>query len=97
MNTRRKWFQDRIGKRIFRGHTCSCEPCKIIEQTGLIVQDELHADYLCEIEAEYNYEGHPLRYVDTTEPERSVRSTPPVSRNPPTPVMSEQTPNDRKG
>lgn len=60
---RLKWFTDRIGKRIFRdANACSCEFCKSVETIGLIVKDEMHADYLTSIEMEAG-----ITYFDTKE------------------------------
>ena len=42
-----QWFKDRIGKRVFRtASTCPCEICRKVEDVGLVVEDELHANYL---------------------------------------------------
>jgi hypothetical protein len=65
-NERMSWFLKRVGKRIFRSETsCSCEMCSHVRQRGLVVVNGIHADYLCNIEAEYNIDGDPLRYFDT--------------------------------
>lgn len=53
-----EWFQERIGKRIFRKHNlCGCDVCLKVWKEGLIVQDEIHADYLFmhESETDLNY------------------------------------------
>jgi hypothetical protein len=65
---RKQWFLDRIGKRIFRnGSGCSCNVCANVYENGLIIRDAYHAEYLCDIEGEYNHEGYPLEYFDTKE------------------------------
>lgn len=41
------WFIERIGLRVYRDDNgCDCDVCKKIEKTGLIIHDELHAQYL---------------------------------------------------
>lgn len=46
----KEWFLDRIGKRIYRDETsCKCSTCKEITEKGLIVTDEMHADYLAAV------------------------------------------------
>jgi len=63
---RKKWFINRIGKRVFRNATsCTCKICKDVSNNGLIICDRMHADYLYMCECEYTEEGHPLRYFDT--------------------------------
>ena len=53
MTAREQWFKDRIGKRIFRvKSTCPCNTCKDNYDNGLVVLDELHAEYLRNCEAE---------------------------------------------
>lgn len=43
----KKWFIDRIGKRIFRRQTtCSCIHCKEVENEGVIITDMQHAVYI---------------------------------------------------
>lgn len=66
--SRQQWFNDRIGKRVFRNKTsCPCKTCTKVYEEGLIVDDDMHSGYLCMTEAEYNIEGTPLRYFDTKE------------------------------
>jgi intergrase/recombinase len=68
MSERKKWFNDRIEKVIFRNKTtCKCGACEIAYKNGLFVNDKIHADYLCQLEAEYNIEGTHLKYFDTIE------------------------------
>lgn len=53
--TQLKWFQDRIGKRIYRNKVaCDCETCNSIESEGLIIYDDTHASYLNDCSAEMN-------------------------------------------
>lgn len=48
-----KWFQERIGKTIYRGDTgCKCMPCRHVRQNGLIISDNLHAMYLHDVSSE---------------------------------------------
>jgi hypothetical protein len=63
----KKWFLDRIGKRVYRNNIPCCDVCERIYQEGLIIHDEQHAGYLCDIVGEYNYEGTPIQYFDTKE------------------------------
>jgi hypothetical protein len=65
---REKWFIERVGKVVYRNKTsCPCDICNNVANNGLIIADHNHALYLSEIEAEYNIEGHPLKYCDTKE------------------------------
>jgi len=62
---RKQWFLDRIGKRVFREETsCQCETCKRVSKEGVVINDEMHAIYLHDIEGMYNAEGHKLTYRD---------------------------------
>lgn len=57
---RKRWFIDRIGKRVFRGPvSCNCETCVRVHNEGLIIADEFHAIYLLDCENELR-----LRYTD---------------------------------
>jgi hypothetical protein len=52
------WFVERIGERIYRdSNGCDCSVCKSIEIHGLVIHDELHAQYLydCQNEIGINY------------------------------------------
>lgn len=61
--TRKDWFRDKIGKRIFRiKSTCPCESCLRVHREGIEVLDEDHADYLTIIEAETG-----IKYFDNVE------------------------------
>lgn len=62
---RKQWFIDRIGKRVFREETsCQCKSCKNISVDGLVINDEMHALYLLDIESMYNTNGHKMKYRD---------------------------------
>ena len=53
-----QWFKDRIGKKVYRKHNfCSCNVCLRVWENGLIIHDEMHADYLyaIEMETDVNY------------------------------------------
>lgn len=68
MNERKQWFLERIGKRVFRNHVgCPCDICESGYEYGVVIDDALSADYLCEVEATGNHEGDPLMYFDTIE------------------------------
>lgn len=63
---RKQWFLDRIGKRVFRNKTsCECGVCANVSKKGLIISDEMHAEYLFDIEGSYTHDGYPLRYFDS--------------------------------
>ena len=60
-----KWFQERIGKRIFRNpDNCKCPVCEDVVENGLIVVDSFHAEYLYMIQGEWKSEGTILNYRD---------------------------------
>lgn len=60
---REKWFQDRIGKKVFRPETsCKCTTCANVYENGLIIGDKMHASYLHDCEGSLNY-----TYFDTKE------------------------------
>jgi hypothetical protein len=43
----KKWFIDRIGKRVYRTESsCKCQTCVDVFINGLVISDEMHADYL---------------------------------------------------
>lgn len=57
---KKEWFLERIGKRIYRDETsCKCETCKLIARVGLVIDDEVHADYLASCSAEMG-----IKYFD---------------------------------
>lgn len=67
-NDRRKWFIDRIGKRVFRNDvSCQCEICQNISKLGLVINDYMQAEYLFDCEVEFTMEGVKLMYFDTME------------------------------
>lgn len=42
-----EWFNSRIGQRVYRDAIgCNCKACQFVKENGLIVTDEMHADYL---------------------------------------------------
>ena len=51
------WFLRRQGKRIYRltNFKC-CRTCDDVYEHGLVVRDELHADYLFTVQGECLYE-----------------------------------------
>ena len=68
MSERENWFNDRIGKLVYRNKLgCDCETCKRLYCDGVFIGDKQDADYLRMTEAEFNIEGTPLRYFDTIE------------------------------
>lgn len=83
LTEREKWMRAHIGKIVFRPETgCSCGVCKSIYETGLMVVDELHADYLCEMEGMYISEGRPMQYFETREEALEFeRNNPPINKN----------------
>lgn len=54
------WFKARVGKRLYRSKGCPCPICLHVEKHGLWIKDDLHAQYLCDIEADCGY-----HYADT--------------------------------
>ena len=51
----KRWFYNRIGKRIYRdGTSCSCPTCRDVKENGLIVRDKQHADYLFDVQYTFN-------------------------------------------
>lgn len=61
---RQKWFQDRIGKRVYRGEvSCKCLSCTENGLDGIVISDEEHAYYLNDISFELNveYRDNPLK------------------------------------
>jgi len=48
-----QWYIDRIGKRVYRTEaSCKCNVCKKVGEIGLIITDELHAQYLFDCQNE---------------------------------------------
>lgn len=59
------WFTDRIGKRIYRNQwTCECYSCVEVEKKWLIIENEMHASYLFDVEGTYAIEWIELNYRD---------------------------------
>ena len=68
ISDREQWFLDRIGKTVWRNRTsCKCHVCDRVYKEGLHISEEMHAYYLCDMEAAANAEGVPLKYFDTKE------------------------------
>ena len=66
LNDRKKWFIDRIGKRVYRSKTeCNCVSCQQSYENGLIILDDMHAIYLFDTNGCLNSEGIRLKYFDT--------------------------------
>lgn len=66
MVNRKQWFFDRIGKTIYRNKTtCPCSVCGDVYKNGLLVGDKFNAEYLNDVEGEYNANGETLKYFDT--------------------------------
>jgi hypothetical protein len=54
----KQWFINRIGKRIYRKkNLCDCEACTTVHKEGLVIRDEINADYLyyCQLEMGLRY------------------------------------------
>ena len=55
-----KWFQNRIGKRVFRNDVkCPCRTCNDVNHGGIIIKDRNHAEYLLMVQTDldlYYYE-----------------------------------------
>jgi len=46
-----QWFKDRIKTRIYRDYTtCTCNSCEDVAKNGLIIQDEMQAQYLFDVQ-----------------------------------------------
>lgn len=68
-----KWFKSKIGKRIYRDTSgCHCESCTRVETEGIIVMDEVHADYLFHNQNDFADEGLYLNYTDKKKGEYDV-------------------------
>jgi hypothetical protein len=58
------WFKERVGKKVFRNESsCKCIVCTFNFKNGLIISDELHAQYLFDIQNELrlNYFDEPKK------------------------------------
>ncbi len=65
---RLQWFIDRIGKRVFRSaNGCDCVICNRVFEVGIVIEDEMHANYLCGMEGDLKAEGGTMRYFDSKE------------------------------
>lgn len=67
----RRWFTQRIGKRIYRDKQhnsdqkgACCATCADVEQNGLVVRDKDHAEYLAMIDADFAACGVYINYRD---------------------------------
>lgn len=65
----KEWFKERIGKRIYRDcqnpdHDEKCPTCKKVTESGIVVLDEQHADYLATVDSEFAAEGIYSNYRD---------------------------------
>lgn len=66
IHPRQKWFRDRIGTRLFRNSNgCPCAICSYILEMGVIVENQFHADYMCDNEGDYAADGLDLKYFET--------------------------------
>lgn len=66
LTQRQKWFNNRVGKMVWRNKTsCQCSICQNAYEEGLLIMDAAHASMLCNYEAEFNAEGYTLKYFDT--------------------------------
>lgn len=67
-NERLQWFKSKVGSVLYRNiNGCNCAMCKDVEESGLQVEDEMHAIYLYDNECDYTADGFPLRYFETKE------------------------------
>jgi len=56
-------FKEAIGRIVYRdSNGCPCSDCQYIEDNGLVIRDEEHAEYLSDIQAEYAFDGVKLNY-----------------------------------
>ena len=61
-----EWFIERIGKRVYRTKSsCPCPSCASVGVRGLIIFNEMHADYLFTIQNETE-----LTYFDEPPPQQ---------------------------
>lgn len=76
MSERLQWFLDRIGKRVYRpATTCKCGICADVVENGLIIADVPHAEYLWDVEGEYQANGIAIKYFDTKEEAEQLKKT----------------------
>lgn len=69
--TRKQFFIDRIGKRVFSTPFCNCAYCRKTYVAGMIIQDEFDAICTFGFEQDLQAEGGKLKYFDTKE-ERTI-------------------------
>lgn len=51
----KEWFTDRIGKKVFRdNNVCICLSCSNVGENGVLITDNVHAEYLFDISNELN-------------------------------------------
>jgi hypothetical protein len=54
------WFQERVGKKVFRNETsCKCINCTLNYKNGVVINDDIHANYLFDMQNELR-----LNYFD---------------------------------
>jgi hypothetical protein len=54
------WFQERVGKKVFRNETsCKCINCTFNYKNGVVINDDIHANYLFDMQNELR-----LNYFD---------------------------------
>lgn len=71
LTKREQWFHDRVWKIVWRGKTsCTCAICDDVYENGLLIRNADHAQYVSEVEAEYNHDGIKMKYFDTKEEAR---------------------------
>jgi len=66
MEKTKDWFLERIGKRIYRDKSsCLCHTCEEVSENGLVVNDEMHATFLFDVQNDFAAEGVYFNYRDT--------------------------------
>lgn len=58
------WFQNKIGKKIFRDYYKCCDTCDEIFKNGLIIKDKEHAEVLYNTQNDFEVEGRVMNYRD---------------------------------
>jgi len=59
------WFKERIGKIIYRDRDdCKCGTCKDAVNNGIEISDDIHAEYLFDVQNDFANEGTLLNYRD---------------------------------
>lgn len=52
-----KWFENRVGKKIYRKAVdCQCSACKDGTENGILVHDKDHAEYLYNVQLDLEIE-----------------------------------------